>query len=121
METVGLEAAGSEKRRETWATFRGSRGNKEKDRRSAQIMTEPAPNPAATAFPSATISLPLGLEILRTYSGALICLEIVSDASSFTFYGIFLSFACIKMLAQPTVPSLPKASLKLGYYNRCNS
>ena len=84
-------------------------------------MTEPAPNPAATAFPSATISLPLGLEILRTYSGALICLEIVSDASSFTFYGIFLSFACIKMLAQPTVPSLPKASLKLGYYNRCNS
>ncbi|CAL8261090.1 unnamed protein product [Boreogadus saida] len=40
-------------------------------------MTEPAPNPAATAFPSATISLPLGLEILRTYSGALICLEIV--------------------------------------------
>ncbi|KAK0147652.1 Protein MAL2 [Merluccius polli] len=40
-------------------------------------MSEPAPNPAATAFPAPTISLPLGLEILRTYSGALICLEIV--------------------------------------------
>lgn len=32
---------------------------------------------AATAFPGATISLPLGLEVFRTYSGALITLEIV--------------------------------------------
>ncbi|CAL8248646.1 unnamed protein product [Lota lota] len=41
------------------------------------VMFYISPNPAATTFPSATISLPLGLEILRTYSGALICLEIV--------------------------------------------
>ncbi|KAM3873144.1 protein MAL2 [Diretmus argenteus] len=40
-------------------------------------MSEPATNPAATSFPAPTISLPLGLEILRTYSGALICLEIL--------------------------------------------
>ncbi|KAM4633644.1 protein MAL2 [Polymixia lowei] len=40
-------------------------------------MSEPATNPAATSFPAPTISLPLGLEILRTYSGALISLEIV--------------------------------------------
>lgn len=32
---------------------------------------------AATSFPGATISLPLGLEVLRTYSGALISLEIL--------------------------------------------
>ncbi|XP_022529818.1 protein MAL2 [Astyanax mexicanus] len=36
-----------------------------------------ATNPAATSFPTPTISLPLGLDVLRTYSGALICLEIV--------------------------------------------
>jgi len=36
------------------------------------------PNPATTSFPAPTISLPVGVEILRTYSGALICLEIVS-------------------------------------------
>ncbi|XP_076008799.1 protein MAL2 [Genypterus blacodes] len=40
-------------------------------------MSEPATNPAATSFPAATISLPLGLEVLRTYSGALICFEIL--------------------------------------------
>ncbi|XP_072316491.1 protein MAL2 [Eucyclogobius newberryi] len=51
-------------------------------------MSEQATNPAAataaaaaaaaaTSFPGATISLPLGLEIFRTYSGALITLEIV--------------------------------------------
>ncbi|KAG1924961.1 protein MAL2, partial [Pimephales promelas] len=34
------------------------------------------PNPATTSFPAPTISLPVGVEILRTYSGALICLEI---------------------------------------------
>ncbi|XP_046889440.1 protein MAL2 isoform X3 [Hypomesus transpacificus] len=39
-------------------------------------MSEPT-NPAATSFPAPTISLPLGLDILKTYSGALICLEIV--------------------------------------------
>ncbi|XP_077454652.1 protein MAL2 [Stigmatopora argus] len=40
-------------------------------------MSDPATNPAATSFSAPTISLPLGLEVLRTYSGALICLEIV--------------------------------------------
>ncbi|KAF7654369.1 hypothetical protein LDENG_00070410 [Lucifuga dentata] len=40
-------------------------------------MSEPATNPAATTFPTPTISLPLGLEVLRTYSGALVCLEIL--------------------------------------------
>uniref|UniRef100_A0A8C6UVM5 Mal, T cell differentiation protein 2 (gene/pseudogene) n=1 Tax=Neogobius melanostomus TaxID=47308 RepID=A0A8C6UVM5_9GOBI len=35
---------------------------------------------AATSFPGATISLPLGLEVLRTYSGALISLEILFGA-----------------------------------------
>ncbi|XP_004077801.1 protein MAL2 [Oryzias latipes] len=51
-------------------------------------MSEPASNPAAataapvdpaaaTSFPTATISLPLGLGVLRTYSGVLICIEIV--------------------------------------------
>ncbi|XP_020793139.1 protein MAL2 [Boleophthalmus pectinirostris] len=48
-------------------------------------MSEQATNPAATnaataaatSFPGATISLPLGLGVLRTYSGALITLEIL--------------------------------------------
>ncbi|XP_070691822.1 protein MAL2 [Pempheris klunzingeri] len=40
-------------------------------------MSEPATNPAATSFPAPTISLPLGLEVLRTYSGVLVCLEIL--------------------------------------------
>ncbi|KAM3614045.1 uncharacterized protein V6R79_009034 [Siganus canaliculatus] len=40
-------------------------------------MSEPATNPAATSFPAPTISLPVGLEVLRTYSGALVCLEIL--------------------------------------------
>lgn len=52
-------------------------------------MSEQATNPAAsaasstaaaTSFPGATISLPLGLEVLRTYSGALIALEILFGA-----------------------------------------
>ncbi|KAL6489089.1 hypothetical protein MHYP_G00028300 [Metynnis hypsauchen] len=36
-----------------------------------------ATNPNATSIPEPTISLPLGLDILRTYSGALISMEIV--------------------------------------------
>ncbi|KAL7886770.1 hypothetical protein AOLI_G00044910 [Acnodon oligacanthus] len=36
-----------------------------------------ATNPDATSIPAPTISLPLGLDILRTYSGALISMEIV--------------------------------------------
>lgn len=39
-------------------------------------MADPT-NSAATSFPAPTISLPLGPDVLRTYSGALICLEIV--------------------------------------------
>ncbi|XP_060937280.1 protein MAL2 [Limanda limanda] len=41
------------------------------------MSEQPAANPAATSFPAPTISLPLGLEVLRTYSGALVCLEIL--------------------------------------------
>lgn len=41
-------------------------------------MSEPAANPAATSSPEPAVSLPLGLDVLRTYSGALVCLEIVS-------------------------------------------
>lgn len=53
-------------------------------------MSEPATNPAAeaaaaaTSFAAPTISLPLGLEVLRTYSGALILVEIVSGSDSFS-------------------------------------
>lgn len=54
------------------------RGRKRQEREGD--MSEPATNPAATSFPAPTISLPLGLEILRTYTGALVCLEIVSVA-----------------------------------------
>lgn len=51
-------------------------------------MSEPAanPNPAATSFPAPNISLPLGLEVLRTYSGALICLELVSVVHVKAYY-----------------------------------
>lgn len=38
------------------------------------------PPPNATAYyPPPRVTLPSGVEILRTYSGAFICLEIVSD------------------------------------------
>ncbi|XP_037533003.1 protein MAL2 [Nematolebias whitei] len=40
-------------------------------------MSEPAADPAATSFPAPSISLPLGLDVLRTYSGALVCVEIL--------------------------------------------
>ncbi|XP_003408207.1 protein MAL2 [Loxodonta africana] len=36
----------------------------------------PPPNPAAS-FPSPRVTLPVGFDILRTYSGAFVCLEIV--------------------------------------------
>lgn len=55
--------------------------------RQTEDMSDPDTNPAAAAsFPAPTISLPLGLEVLRTYSGALVCLEIVS----FVYY-IFIA------------------------------
>ncbi|KAM9851976.1 protein MAL2 [Aulostomus maculatus] len=40
-------------------------------------MSEPATNPDVTSFPAPNISLPLGLEVLRTYSGVLVCIEIL--------------------------------------------
>lgn len=46
-------------------------------------MSEPNTNPAATSFPSPIISLPMGAGVLKTYSGALVCLEIVSICSEF--------------------------------------
>ena len=53
-------------------------------------MSAPAdPVAAATTFPSPAISLPVGLDILRTYSGALVCLEIVS--SLFSRLGILIT------------------------------
>lgn len=58
-------------------------GDTEEKREGHTEMSEPAANPAATSFPAPTISLPLGLEVLRTYSGALVCLEIVSVAFPF--------------------------------------
>ncbi|XP_051921739.1 protein MAL2 isoform X2 [Hippocampus zosterae] len=55
----------------------GERAREAAEKEADGEMSEPATNPAVTSFPGATISLPLGLEVLRTYSGALICLEIL--------------------------------------------
>lgn len=41
----------------------------------------PPPNPAVS-FPAPRITLPAGPDFLRTYSGAFVCLEIVSGAAS---------------------------------------
>ncbi|CAN9514001.1 unnamed protein product [Ophioblennius macclurei] len=43
---------------------------------AAAAAANPA-NPAATSFPAPIVSLPLGLDVLRTYSGVLICTEII--------------------------------------------
>ncbi|XP_072250727.1 protein MAL2 [Leuresthes tenuis] len=43
----------------------------------SEPAANPAVNPAATSFPAPTISLPLGRDVLLTYSGALVCLEIL--------------------------------------------
>lgn len=45
-------------------------------------------NPAATSFPGPVLSLPLGLDVLRTYSGALVCLEIVSLEIAFVRWSV---------------------------------
>lgn len=69
------------------ASFTGRQWEGESKRRGGDTeMSEPATNPAATSFPAPTLSLPLGVEVLRTYSGVLVCLEIVSDVhvKSFT-------------------------------------
>lgn len=43
----------------------------------------PPPNPAVS-FPAPRVTLPAGPDILRTYSGAFVCLEIVSGAAEVT-------------------------------------
>ena len=75
---------------------RGERGRqREKRERDGRTeMSDPATNPAATSFPAPTISLPLGLEVLRTYSGALVCVEIVSVILVFT-EGLFIMLSCV--------------------------
>lgn len=40
----------------------------------------PMPSPAAVSYPATTYSLPTGIEVLRTYTGAFICLEIIFGA-----------------------------------------
>lgn len=48
---------------------------------SAAGSVPPPPNPAVS-FPAPRVNLPSGLAILRTYSGAFVCLEIVSGAGA---------------------------------------
>lgn len=74
---------GSERLRGGEGVVGGNRGHADREKQRRQTGAEmaepapaPAPNPAATSFPAPTISLPLGLEVLRTYSGALMCMEI---------------------------------------------
>lgn len=57
-------------------------------------MSEPAANPAATSFPAPDISLPLGFGVLRTYSGALVLLEIVSIIVCKCFYDVTFISCC---------------------------
>ncbi|XP_063306340.1 protein MAL2 [Pelobates fuscus] len=43
----------------------------------AETGVPPVPNPATLSYPVATVNLPTGFEVLRTYSGAFVCLEII--------------------------------------------
>ncbi|KAM4687304.1 protein MAL2 [Discoglossus pictus] len=43
----------------------------------AETGAPPVPNPAALSYPAAAVTLPTGVDVLRTYSGAFICLEII--------------------------------------------
>ncbi|KAM4027988.1 protein MAL2 [Anomaloglossus baeobatrachus] len=43
----------------------------------AEQGVPPVPSPASMSYPAATVGLPVGPEVLRTYSGAFICLEII--------------------------------------------
>lgn len=43
----------------------------------AEQGVPPVPSPAAMSYPAASVGLPTGPEVLRTYSGAFICLEII--------------------------------------------
>ncbi|KAE8599525.1 hypothetical protein XENTR_v10017224 [Xenopus tropicalis] len=46
----------------------------------AESGVPPVPSPAAMSYPTASMNLPTGTEVLRTYSGAFICLEIIFGA-----------------------------------------
>ncbi|XP_063780536.1 protein MAL2 [Pseudophryne corroboree] len=46
----------------------------------AEQGVPPVPSPATVSYPAASVSLPTGPEVLRTYSGAFICLEIIFGA-----------------------------------------
>lgn len=59
----------------------------------------PPPNPAVS-FPAPRITLPAGPDMLRTYSGAFVCLEIVSGAAA---------WATIEPREQGQAASLPPA------------
>nr|XP_033789830.1 protein MAL2 isoform X2 [Geotrypetes seraphini] len=43
----------------------------------AETGVPPAPTPAALAYSAPTINLPTGPDVLRTYTGAFICLELI--------------------------------------------
>ncbi|XP_029447803.1 protein MAL2 isoform X2 [Rhinatrema bivittatum] len=43
----------------------------------AEIGAPPGPTPAALAYSAPTLNLPTGLDVLRTYTGAFICLELM--------------------------------------------
>lgn len=66
---------------------RAEGGGRGAPRRSSGSMSAggavvpPPPNPAVS-FPAPRITLPAGPDILRTYSGAFVCLEIVSGADA---------------------------------------
>ncbi|NP_001085855.1 protein MAL2 [Xenopus laevis] len=46
----------------------------------AETGVPPVPSPAAMSYPSASVNLPTGTEVFRTYSGAFMCLEIIFGA-----------------------------------------
>ncbi|XP_075070095.1 protein MAL2 [Mixophyes fleayi] len=46
----------------------------------AEQGVPPVPSPAALSYPAASVSLPTGPEVLRTYTGAFVCLEIIFGA-----------------------------------------
>ncbi|XP_034410401.1 protein MAL2 [Cyclopterus lumpus] len=66
-------------RRFRWETEGESqrRGGAREKRGGDKEMSQPAADPAVTSFPAPTISLPLGLEVFGTYSGVLVCVEIL--------------------------------------------
>lgn len=60
----------------------------------------PPPNPAAY-FPPPRVTLPSGLEILRTYSGAFIFLEIVSARAGLTRAPLVARFPAVRAGRSP--------------------